>query len=178
MTRVVRTVITLLLAVPVLLLASPSPAHACSCAEPTPRELVAGSSAVFSGVVESTRDGDGDERVTELLVDHVWSGSVSEHTEIVHGVMSSACGLSPDDGQRLVVAAELEDGDLHTGFCSVSEGERSVAEFVAALGSGEAPAAGSIEAAAGGGPPVVLLAAAGLVLLAAVALVVRRCRAG
>lgn len=171
-----RVLLTLLLAVPVLVLATGTPAHACSCVELTPRLLRAESNAVFSGVVEETRV-DGAEAATRLAVDRVWAGDVAEHTEVAHGTEDSSCGLSTVVGERILLSASAEEGELRTSSCSVVMGRGEVDRIASALGAAQAPRAGTIEATSVGGPPIVWFAVGGLVLVLAAALVVRRRRA-
>lgn len=168
-----RLLLALLLAVPVLVLVTAGAAQACSCVDLTPQLLRAGSHAVFSGVVEETRV-DGDRAATRLAVDHVWAGDVAERTEVVHGTEESSCGVRSTEGERILLSASVEEGELRTSSCSVVTGQGEVDRMASALGEAQAPRAGTIEATSVGGPPIVWFAVGGLVLVLATALVVRR----
>lgn len=168
-----RILLALLLAVPVLVLATGTPAHACSCVELTPQLLRTESDAVFSGTVEETRV-DGAQGATRVAVDGVWAGDVAAHTEVVHGTEGSSCGLSPVEGERILLSASVEEGELRTSSCSVVTGQGDVDRMASALGDAQSPRPGTIEATSVGGPPIVWFAVGGLVLVLAAALVVRR----
>lgn len=162
-----RAILTLLVGVPLLVLGTAAPSHACSCVELTPR-LLLDSDVAFSGTVEETGAS-----ITRLAVDQVWAGDVASHTEVVHGSEESACGLRTRVGERMLVGASLEAGDLRTTLCSTISGEAAVSRMALRLDDGALPRSGEIEATRDG-PPIVWLAVGGLVLALAGAAVVRR----
>ena len=170
-----RLLLALLLAVPVLVLTG-APAHACSCADVRPHQLLRGADAAFVGRVESSREVD-DGAVTRLLVERVWSGEVRARTDVTHDLMSSACGIVLEDGDRVAAFASLRGEALEVHSCgTVSTRHRtglSVDEVIERLGPGEPPAAGTRSIPAGG-PPVGWLAGGAAVLLIAGLLVRRR----
>jgi hypothetical protein len=168
-----RSLLALVLLTGMLVFAGAAPAPACSCADAGPRTLLRMSSVAFAGVVEGRREAD-DQQVTELAVDRVWAGAVRERTEVVHGTMDGSCGFAAGDGERLVVYAERVEGVLTTSLCSVRSGQSTMDEAVAALGDGEPPTAGSLEASVESGPTVpwrpIGIGAAVLLLVAAMRL--------
>lgn len=98
------------------------PAAACSCAVAKPKELVRGSSAVFTATATGVRVVepmlDGGEVVATLRVDHVYKGSPGVRTQVRTRAQSAACGYQFAKGTRYLVFARKGKKGLTTGLCS------------------------------------------------------------
>lgn len=189
-----------LLAVPVALVLTAGPAHACSCASRTFPEQVASADAVLTGTATSREDpaGSGDAVSSassirwEFAVDTVHRGDLGARVTVVAAMSGASCGIAFTPGVRyLVVGTRNLVGDVETGLCT---GTAPVAALsptdLAALGPGRpvpppaalppaAPAA-PVEGAGGRavGPLGFLLLGGTVALTAGLALVaVRRRRA-
>ncbi len=191
-----------LLAVPVALVLTAGPAHACSCAPRTFPEQVASADAVLTGTATSREDpaGSGDAVSSAssirwgFAVDTVHRGDLAARVTVVAAMSGASCGIAFTPGVRYVVVGMRDPvGDVETGLCT---GTAPVAALspadLAALGPGRpvpppaalppaAPAPAAPVEGAGGravGPLGFLLLGGTVALTAGLALVaVRRRRA-
>ncbi|WP_158566790.1 hypothetical protein [Actinomadura craniellae] len=114
--------------VPLLGLAAPQHACACSCRMITEKEAYAGADAVFVGRVvrrEEVRrevQSSGDPVILVFEVRIVHKGRVARRQD-VHTVSSSAsCGFEAQPGAEYLVFLDQSDGELHASACSGTRG--------------------------------------------------------
>ena len=158
------------------LLASASPAHACSCAYPADApELVEMVDVVFTGRVVEDRVV-ARSRFLTFEVDLVYKGDAAARQRVRTNAMSSSCGLDLEDADRYIVHGRGQAADLSTGLC---DGTRPGHEVVG-LGQGREPRPGedgpSIFTAEVDPVPLALGAAALSLGLVVAALLLRRRR--
>ena len=106
-----------------LVIATPSPASACSCIEnPPPQLALDQTGAVFAGTVVDVGTAglgaDGDV-VARIDVDAVWKGEVAATVEVRTASDGAMCGVSFAEGERWVVYAEAHAVDAFgASLCS------------------------------------------------------------
>jgi hypothetical protein len=132
-----------LMAFALVTIASPRVVYACSCIMPgTPQQELERSDAVFGGTVATI------ERVDQMTVhvtfdvDQVWKGPAEPSLIVTTAGDSAACGFEFQPGAEYIVYATTQDGSLATGLCSRTQSTTGAGEDLAALGEGQAPAAG------------------------------------
>jgi hypothetical protein len=166
-----------------LLVLTPSPSWACSCATATTKQYVDLAGTVASGTVDWTAS-DGQTRTYQVDVDAVYKGSAATSEKLVTNAQESACGLADlAPGRRYMFFIDgVHPGSMRVGLCGGTVAyDRDVAERVAAVtGPPSAPAEdrasrsttepGSSRTTRGVG------VAAGLLLLTAIGAVVLRRR--
>jgi hypothetical protein len=164
------------------LLTFAGPAAACSCAVLEPGLMLEGSAYAFIGTVtgrEPQGQGEvGGQVVYRFEVDTVFQGEVAPEVGIVSAANSAACGIEAPVGTRLAVFAYLEEGQLSSNLCSVTDPQ----SMITALGEGYAPTddgEGGVSAAPPGSAVdldwgAVGLAGGGLVLVVGAWLLFRR----
>lgn len=187
-----------LLAVPLALVLTAGPAHACSCVTRAFPEQLAGADAVLTGTATSREDPTGSAEAVSsassirwgFAVDSVHRGDLGARVTVSAAMSEASCGITFVPGVRYVVLGTRDViGDVATGLCT---GTAPVATLspadLAALGPGRpatppagpppaAPPGGAGEQAAG--PSGVLLLGGTVALTAAglAALAVRHRRA-
>ncbi len=135
-----------LLAVPLALVLTAGPAHACSCVTRAFPEQVAGADAVLTGTATSREDpagsGTGGSSASsirwEFAVDTVHRGDLGARVTVVAAMSEASCGIAFTPGVRYVVVGTRDlIGDVETGLCT---GTAPVAALspadLAALGPG------------------------------------------
>jgi hypothetical protein len=153
-----------LLAVPVALVLTAAPAHACSCAGRAFPEQLADAGAVLTGTATSREDpagsGTGWSSASsvrwEFAVDTVHRGDLGARVTVVTAVGGAACGIAFTPGVRYVVVGTRDvTGDVETGLCA---GTAPVAALspadLTALGPGR-PVSPRVVAPAAAPPPTV-----------------------
>jgi len=157
-----------------ILIAAPSPAWACSCAEPPPpTQALDEADAVFLGEIVETRRVGGEfdgELIARVAVEEVWKGEVAELVDVHTEPDSAMCGYGFTAGDRDLLYAQHDDDSYSTHLCTRSAPVEAAEEDLAAFGEGRAPVAG--EQLTGDGPSWFVLGAVGLTILVAAALVV------
>jgi hypothetical protein len=146
----------------VVLLLTPVPAQACSCAPPDADTLMETADVVFVGsptrLVLEAEGPQGTERLWEFAVAGVYRGDVSDGLAVSGGSGGGAgCEVAFHRGYgNVAVAARWSAGHLRTGLCSVMP----AADFVLIMGPGQPPALlqGSSGPFPSGGPPIAILA--------------------
>ncbi|THV28055.1 hypothetical protein [Glycomyces paridis] len=162
-----------------LIAATPGAACACSCVEQTDAEAFADADAVFTGTLDDIDEegfqfGVADGPATlEFEVDEVYKGEVSERQGVVTIGGDASCGWRPPEGERYLVVAYFEDGELHAGLCG---GSRALDEGPIVFDV-EAYAPEPGESGLAPFPVWPVVGAAALVAAAAVWIVLRRRRA-
>lgn len=116
-----------LLAVPVALVLSAGPAHACSCAGRAFPEQLAAADAVLAGTATSREDpagsGTGGSSASsirwEFAVDTVHRGDLGARVTVVAAAGEAACGIAFTPGVRYVVVGTRDvTGEVGTGLCT------------------------------------------------------------
>lgn len=130
--------------------ANPRCAYACSCLPPgPPRDALASSDAVFAGRVVklSAPLGDVVSSVDPVSVtfevSRSWKGAQAQTVVVKTASSSASCGFNFEQGREYLVYAGTADGELQAGLCSRTQALATAAEDLAALGAGQAPAAGA-----------------------------------
>lgn len=133
--------ITSLVLLLTLLLSLPRKSSACSCVPPpTPLVALAGSDAVFSGVVKSVTPFStqyGKTHMVKLQVLSRWKGEMDKEIYIQTADNSAACGYPFEEGVSYIVYANLYDNFLHTGLCSRTARLEDAADDLQELDEGE-----------------------------------------
>jgi hypothetical protein len=132
-----RLVLALLLGIPGVLIATASPAHACSCVGGPAGTGVRGADVLFLGTVAEDRGGNLTQRTLTFEVERVWKGETPATTQIRTGSGGGDCGLEIGDGDEAVVFAYREDDTLASNICSSHGATRSDVERL--LGTGTPP---------------------------------------
>ncbi|NNC81546.1 MAG: hypothetical protein HKN94_15490 [Acidimicrobiales bacterium] len=150
----------------VFLLATPSPAYACSCAEFVLEDSVSEIGLAFVGTqvdydVEDEFENDGAKITFE--VERVYDGDASETTEVRTHAQSSACGVNFGDGNRVAVVGWGEGRSV--GLCTSSITE---ADLLRVYGDGYAPSADPVSSLESGVSTARYVVIGGVVLAAAV----------
>lgn len=124
-TRRLATIAAAALVVPLLMLAAPPEALACSCAPAELPEQVERSDVVFTGrVVERSEPSSplpsSADRVTWTFdVDRVGKGGADDPQQIASARSEASCGVEFVVGRTYLVVADAgPDGTLTTGLCS------------------------------------------------------------
>ena len=166
----IRLLLTSLVAAVGLVLASYSPAQACSCAMRAPAAHLGSSDVVFTGTLldripppEAPVMSSMDPARHVFAVDRVYVGDVGATTEVLSAVSGASCGLeNMEVGEEYLVMAELEpDGQAWAGLCggTAPAGHRNVAQVEQRAGPGRVPV--PVEAPAPGVPGPTVAGAAG-----------------
>lgn len=190
MRRWVPLVLLALVAAPVTLVATASPASACSCAEREPEEYVDAADVVATGTltaVDRSPDAMGTDPVWYTVdIDEVYQGEAAETTTFASAADGASCGLeNMQTGSRYVVfltigaASEPHVADgLVSGLCDGTQpydGTGPMAAALSALG-GEPPSPGSAgerPPAPSGTEPWLFAAGGALLVTGAIVLVLR-----
>ncbi|WP_139984308.1 hypothetical protein [Nocardioides litoris] len=143
-----RLVLLPLLAVPVVVLSTASPATACDCAPPVEPHVWSDEVYVATVVddVDDGREVDGYATEVTAVVTHVYRGDdVPTEVEISTWSDLTSCGRSSMEAGREVLvdvsAEEAADGVVPDGACGgpvTTASPEALAEVEAALGSGQA----------------------------------------
>lgn len=131
-----RLVVTLILLVPLALLALP--AKACSCAAMSVEQMRESHEVAFIGTIIGSRPTT-DQWAHSLVfeVETVFAGDLAAETEVVAPIdTGGGCGIAAAFGTRLAIFATLDGGRLWSSSCSLQE----PGEVIAALGPGTPPA--------------------------------------
>ena len=115
-----------------------APAHACSCADSTAAEAVAGSAAVFEGRVRDVDPGDVRQDI-DVEVSRVWKGRVEDRVTVSSASEDSACGVSVASGSTRMWFAEGDGDEFGTSSCA---GTATPDRLDALVGDAAAPVAG------------------------------------
>jgi len=146
--------VTVMLAIAVFAVSSPTTAHACSCMALTPDEAFAQADAVFVGELVQVRRptvmmSSMDESRFVFDVSAVYKGAVHHTQSIVTASDGASCGLELSVGTTTVVFAREEGfeispepGEYAAGLCDGTASLESM-EIPASFGSPGAPLAGS-----------------------------------
>jgi hypothetical protein len=138
----------------------PGQAYACSCVQPgPPAEAAAQSEAVFLGTVAGTTPQANGVLVT-FDVESVWKGPNGPQLTLGTAGSSASCGYEFVPGEKYIVYASAQEGQLATGLCTRTALAADAADDLAALGEGQAPNPGVVPPAGEPAAP-----AAGLPLL-------------
>lgn len=131
------------LAVPILLTSSASPAHACSCALRDTETFATTAEAVFvATMLDPLEEGMTGTVEAAASVERVYSGDVARDVVIVTGAQSSACGLTGlAAGDRLLFFATGAGATFQVGSCDGSRtaDTAAVSEVETVLGQGREP---------------------------------------
>jgi hypothetical protein len=131
----------MILIIPIILTFYSSNSFACSCAEvKTPEEGLTNSDNVFSGkVVDIKRVGD--ENKVLFKVSSVWKGDSQTQLILYTSLSEASCGFEFQTGEEyLVYANKIDDGRLHTSFCSRTTLLSNAEEDLRVLEKGDTPA--------------------------------------
>jgi hypothetical protein len=167
-----------------LLVLTPSPSWACSCAAQTTRQQAGNAVTIASGTVDWTAT-DGQTRTYKVDFDAVYKGAAARSEKLRTNANDASCGLTDlATGKRYLFFIEgRHPVAMRVGLCggTVAYDAATAHAIEAVTGPPGSPLPGpAVESAAdGGGPGIVPLLGAGLAaaLLAAVgAAVVRRRR--
>ncbi len=104
--------------------ATATPAHACSCAMPDPRSLLAQTDGAFVGRLIERRDlGDGRARFT-FRVERGVKGALGSTVDVESASDGAACGLETTVGARIGLFLERDGGRWTSSLCwQVSPGD-------------------------------------------------------
>lgn len=94
-----------------------SPAYACSCAAPEPRDALADADAAFVGVVIGGGGSFGGGTYT-FEVEHDLKGNLADEIDVAGGESSSSCALGLGAGDRVGLLLSGEAGHWTAGLCS------------------------------------------------------------
>ncbi|MBA4085647.1 MAG: hypothetical protein C0493_12080 [Kytococcus sp.] len=132
MRRLLTTLLTLLLTVPVLVLTAPA-AQACSCAQGSLEQHLADSDLVVEGTVTSVRT-TGRERAYTFEVQRSWKGPRRDVVTVRTRVDGAECGRTYAGGRPQVVLAVGSDGTWRTDLCrgKVFDGGTQIRDVTAA----------------------------------------------
>lgn len=121
MRRLLLTLLTCLLALPVAVLVAPA-AHACSCSAPDPQASLTQSDLLAEVTVLSEDEEDG-KRVYGLQVHRAWRGTDSSYVELSTELEGTACGLRLAGGERYVLfASGSQDEGWSSSWCTATFG--------------------------------------------------------
>jgi MYXO-CTERM domain-containing protein len=134
MLAAVRLLLALVL---VVLCARPGEARACSCMAQSIEDAIAGSDAIFEGIVDSIEEGDGVRHV-RFSVTQSWEGVETERVEVTTSASSASCGYPFEVGTAYLVYA-TEDAGLEVSLCSRTRPMDEADEDRRELGSGVVP---------------------------------------
>lgn len=140
--RVVKRLLALLLTAPAVLIASPSPAEACSCVGSTVEQRAPVTDAIFQGEVIDIDSLASDNRQRTrftFAVARVWKGDVGSTVTVDSIGSGAACGLEIESGQTRVIYADERQGRLTSGLCSAPFGSGGKAALTALLGEPSVP---------------------------------------
>lgn len=115
----------------------PGEAHACSCMAQSIEDAIAGSDAIFEGIVDSIEEGDGVRHV-RFSVTQAWEGVETERVEVTTSASSASCGYEFEVGTAYLVYATEGDG-LEVSLCSRTRPMDEADEDRRELGSGVVP---------------------------------------
>ena len=125
-----------------LLVLTPTPSWACSCAMATTAQHVAQAGTVATGTVAWTAT-DGQTRTYQVDVDHVFKGSAATTEKLVTHDDEAACGLaSLATGKRYVFFIDgVHPGTMQVGLCggTTAYDEAVVRQVEAATGPPDRP---------------------------------------
>ena len=94
-----------------------TPAHACSCAMPDPRSLLAQTEGAFVGRLVARRDL-GDRRATfTFRVERRIKGTIGSTVDVESASNGAACGLETTVGDRIGLFLEREAGRWKSSLC-------------------------------------------------------------
>lgn len=101
-----------------LLVLTPSPSWACSCAMVPPAQHVAQAGTIASGTVAWTAS-DGQTRTYQVTVDHVYKGAAGTTEKLVTSDDEAACGLANlATGKRYLFFIQgKHPGTMEVGLC-------------------------------------------------------------
>lgn len=114
MRRLLMTLLTCLLVLPVAVLTAPA-AHACSCAGVTPAEQLAAADLVVEGRVTAVTEA-GRERTYTLAVTRSWRGSQNDVVRVRTKRDEAECGTTLSDDPQIVLARASGE-TWTTGLC-------------------------------------------------------------
>jgi hypothetical protein len=176
----VRRVVLAIAAVLGILLLTPSPSWACSCATSGMPAQLKSAVTVAAGTVDWTAT-DGQTRTYKVDFDAVYKGSAAESEKLVTAANEAACGVGDlAIGKRYLFFVEGEHpGTMRIGLCggTTPYDEAVVRQVESVTGPPGKPARTDLSASdddGGRGTAVALGAAALLVVVAGVALILRR----
>jgi hypothetical protein len=166
-----------------ILVLTPSPSWACSCASMTTAQHVAAAVTVASGTVDWTAT-DGQTRTFKVDFDAVYKGAAAGSEKISTSASEASCGLADlAPGKRYLFFIEgRHPGAMRAGLCGGTVAyDEAVARDVAAITGPPGkplpgPGPGTLSSGGGSGGTVVALAGGALALIGAAAVVVRRRR--
>jgi hypothetical protein len=120
-----------------------SRAHACTCAQRSLEQQIAGAAAIFEARVAAIEPidpavGGGPLRV-RLEVVQTWRGANSERVEVRTQSSDAACGYAFEIGRSYLVYADEAEGTLHVGLCSATKPMEEADGDRELLGSGSIP---------------------------------------
>lgn len=136
-----RALLTLLLAVPVLLVSS-APAHACSCVMAGVSKHLRQSDAVFEGEVVEKRRAE-HLQVLRVEVSRVYKGDVVEQVDVVTGSGGGDCGVTIAAGRPALFFASADKDGYGTSICAGTG--TALHRDHPALADWHAPAPGTLE---------------------------------
>jgi hypothetical protein len=101
-----------------ILVLTPSPSWACSCASVTPQRQVQAAVTVASGTVDWTAT-DGQTRTYEVAFDTVYKGAAAESEKLVTAANEAACGVGDlATGRRYLFFIDgRHPGAMRIGLC-------------------------------------------------------------
>jgi hypothetical protein len=155
-----------------MLVLTPSPSWACSCAIMSTAQQVAQAGTVASGTVAWTAT-DGQTRSYQVQVDHVYKGAAASTEKLVTQASEAACGLANlAPGKRYLFFIEgVHPGAMRVGLCggTTAYDAATARQVEAVTGPPGKPLAtpedASAERAAGDHTALVVALAVGAVLL-------------
>jgi hypothetical protein len=112
-----RALLVLLVSAGILVL-TPSPSWACSCAMSTPEKQVELAGTVAVGTVDWTAT-DGQKRTYQVTVDRVYKGAAARSEKLLTGANEGSCGLAHlATGKRYVFFIDgVHPGAMRVGLC-------------------------------------------------------------
>lgn len=113
----IRALLVLLVSAGLLVL-TPSPSWACSCAISTPRQQVELAGTVAVGTVDWTAT-DGQKRTYQISVDQVYKGAAARSEKLITNANEGSCGLAHlATGKRYLFFIDgVHPGAMRVGLC-------------------------------------------------------------
>ena len=117
-TRLLRRTILALAVTCGMLVLTPSPSWACSCAIMSTAQQVGLAGTVASGTVAWTAT-DGQKRTYQVEIDHVYKGAAASTEKLVTQASEAACGLADlaPDQRYLFFIDGVHPGSMRIGLC-------------------------------------------------------------